>query len=238
MIQIVFYTEKADDLPILKSSVEAFCNDIVCSYHFFEYPMDVLDHINKAHPDNCAVFYQTEDLEYAFEMSKRINMINPGYKFNLLSSNFGNDVERLFKSGITYYIKTPFKTDSILSCTECIKACFNEQHSRTIILKNKKGEDAVSLSDIKYIMSDKRKITVYSEKYERSYYYKLDEIEPMLGSGFLRCHQSFIVNMKLIKEFVEDGLYIYDNEFIPVSRKKYFASKKLYLSYITGNKIE
>ena len=107
-----------------------------------------------------------------------------------------------------------------------------------IILKTKKGNDVLKLGDIKYVMSDKRKIVIYLNNNEMSYYYKLDEVEDMLGKSFLRCHQSYIVNMMKIKQFVEDGLLLDDDEFIPVSRKRYFAAKREYLSYVTGNKLE
>ena len=239
MVHIIFYTADPDRLPLLKEDVYSKCNKDEYSLLFFDYPMDVLDYVYQTNPKDCIVFFETNELVHTLEISRRIYAINPRYRFALLCPEYGDDVEELFKMGVSYYIRTPYLEASINSCVENFTMFFNDQSGKNLQLKSKRGTDSIKVEKIRYIMSDKRKLVIcLDDDNELTYYCKLDEVEEELGESFLRCHQSYLVNMKKIKQFVEDGLTLENDEFVPVSRKKYYAAKREYLSYITGNKLE
>lgn len=236
MIYILFYADDPSLIPRLKRLVEEKCDDANNAYLCFDYTMDILDYLNKAHPQNCAVFCLSDKLREALEFSSRLSYINPRYRFNLICESPG-DVEELFINGVSYYIKAPYSDESVIRCVNAMLRQYNDQMG-VLTLKSGRGNETMRLADIDYVMSDKREVVVNMSGKESSFYYKLDEIEQMLGDSFLRCHQSYIVNMKKIKQFIEDGLLLLDDCFIPVSRKRYYAAKRLYLSYITGNKMD
>ncbi len=225
MVYMVFYLESPESTESIKHIVEKESSDMFCSFMFFEYKMDLLDYINISRPQNCAVFFETNSIDDSLIISEKINEINPRYRFNLICGE-EPDTEELFYRGVSYFIKKPFAERSIRRCVGYVRKFFNDQGGKILNLKSKKGMDVVVLSEIDYVMSDKRKVIFSTENGEKSFYYKLDEIENMLGESFLRCHQSYVVNMKKIKKFVEDGLLLNNGDFIPVSRKKYFSSKK------------
>lgn len=236
MIYMAFYSEQTEKISALRDAVAKFCDNINCSHIMFEYQMDLLDYLNTSRPSSCVIYFETNSLADGLEIASKVQEINPSYRFNLLCNNTG-DTEELFYNGISYFIKTPYEEESIIRSVENVRIHMNEQRGKVITLRAKKGTDAIKLSDISYIMSDKRKVIITLEDREASYYYKLDELEEMLSKGFLRCHQSYIVNMNKIKQFVEEGLILINETFIPVSRKKYYAAKREYLSYVTGGRI-
>ena len=236
MIHVIYYSYRHEYFPSVKRMVDECCEGMNCIYMSFQYSTDILDYLNNTQPKRAAVFYLTDDIADGLKIAHMVNGINSKYRFNLVCRDSG-EAENLFYNGVTYFIKEPFSFDSIERCAEFFKKYYDTQSGNVLLLKNKTGTEAIEYSNINYIMSDKRKITVHSTRGEHSFYCKLDEIENMLGSGFLRCHQSFIVNMQKIKTFVDDGLLLYDESFIPVSRSKYYPAKKAYLSYITGEKI-
>lgn len=235
MIYIIFCNTEKNDILLLKNRVAKYCDDSEISYLIFEYPMDILDYLNSARPEKCAVFLETDNLDNGLEIADKIYQINPRYRYNLLCSDTG-EVETLFYKGVTYYIRKPYEEESVERCTKHIVKFFNDQSGKTIVLKTKKESEAIVLSNIRYVMSDKRKVIFTLENREAEFYYKLDEVEKMLGESFLRCHQSYIINMKKIKMFVEDGVLLSDDTYIPVSRNKYYQSKRAYLSYLTGGR--
>lgn len=238
MIHIIFYSPKFSGIPAIRETVDECSKNINCTYLFFEYPMDVLDYVYQTTLRKCVIFYDTANLDEALEISERIYDVNPRHRFALICPKYGDDIEQLFKKGVSYYIESVLDKESLKRCVEHFSKFYDDQNGKKLVLKTKKGEESISLADIRYVMSDKRKIIVYLEKTEASYYNKLDDIEEALGKSFLRCHQSYIVNMNKIKLFVEDGLLLDNEDFIPVSRKRYFAAKKDYLSYITDNRLE
>lgn len=93
------------------------------------------------------------------------------------------------------------------------------EESLTINTKSK--ELYIPIHKIIYLKSEKRRVIAYTLIGEYSFYAKLDDIEEMVkGRGFVRCHQSYLVNRNMIDsvgrtEIIAQGISI------PMSRKYY-----------------
>ena len=60
----------------------------------------------------------------------------------------------------------------------------------------------IELKDVIYFESNKRLVNIiYKSKVKDTIYMKLNELEKMLPNYFVRCHQSYIVNLKRIDKF-------------------------------------
>lgn len=236
MIQILLYAKDPNDLAELKNLVDDKFNNVNSSSETYEYPMDILDFLKNSEPEHCAVFFDTDSLSLGLEIARKVHEINPRYRFNLFCHE-SCDAEQMYHMGVTYFVLKPYQYVNIDHCLASVLDFFDDVYGRLLSLKKKNGTDILQISEIKYIMSDKRKAVFFCENGQTEYYYKLDELEPMLDETFLRCHQSYIVNMKRIKLFVEEGLLLWDETFIPISRKKYVAAKRAYMSYLSGGKL-
>jgi len=83
------------------------------------------------------------------------------------------------------------------------------------------------------VMSDKRKIVIYQPNGKTdSIYCRLDEFEGQLDDRFIRCHQSYLINVEYIRGIDVDGFIMIDDIFVPISRKKYWESKRKYIKYV------
>ena len=112
------------------------------------------------------------------------------------------------------------------------RAWFSEME-KYFILESKKNTLRIAYSDILYVMSDKRKAIIYQPNGRTdSLYCKLDEMEQQLDDRFKRCHQSYLINVQYIRGIDVDGFLMIDDIFIPISQKKYWASKRRYIQYI------
>ncbi len=83
--------------------------------------------------------------------------------------------------------------------------------------------EIVSVEDIMYCRSDKGYTTFYlKDKKEILVSKGLIEYEHILGpAGFIRCHQSYLVNFQYVKKYYREGyLQMQNNEQIPVSSRK------------------
>lgn len=82
-------------------------------------------------------------------------------------------------------------------------------------------QQMIVLSLVKYFVSDVRKIIVYfqDDRPSLEFYGKLNDMQSQLEEmGFLRCHQSYLVNMRKIERLAGDTLVIQDEE-LSISRK-------------------
>lgn len=71
---------------------------------------------------------------------------------------------------------------------------------------------------ILYLESDKRQLHLITETEEYRFYGSLDEAERELGENFLRCHRSYLVNMKQIQKYSREQIGLKSGDTIPVSR--------------------
>ncbi len=92
---------------------------------------------------------------------------------------------------------------------------------------NMKGkEQQIPLIKVIYFESEKRKVIAHLLTETIEFYAKMDEIEELItDSGFMRCHQSYMVNRNMIDsigrtEIVVQGIHI------PMSRKYYERMEK------------
>ena len=94
---------------------------------------------------------------------------------------------------------------------------------KRLALKRVEDMEIVSVEDIMYCKSDKGYTTFYlTGKREILVSKGLIEYESILGpAGFLRCHQSWLVNFQFVKKYYREGyLQMENNEQIPVSSRK------------------
>lgn len=89
---------------------------------------------------------------------------------------------------------------------------------------------------ILFLESSGKMLTLHQEN-RKNYYFraKLDEIAASLPDSFLRCHQSFLVNLHVVRQLDEKNhVFILQNDDeIPVSRRLYPKAKRMYRLFMS-----
>ena len=89
----------------------------------------------------------------------------------------------------------------------------------------------IRTDDIIYIESTGRKLTYICRDSEVETYGRLSEAEQAIGNGFVRCHKSFLVNIRHICELRDNNLLLDNGSEVAVSRNYYMDTKKRIISY-------
>lgn len=145
------------------------------------------------------------------EIAQKIQQENPKIKIIYMTA-YSQYSEAIFKTKPTYLLLKPIKKEQIKKSLE--RALQEEKQSKNIKTFNIKGKIFnIEVEKIKYIESNKRVVIIYEEDLKRRIYGKLDEIEEMLSSNFVRCHQSYIVNLEYVRE-------LNTHEFVLHTRRK------------------
>lgn len=138
------------------------------------------------------------DLLNGIEIAQKIQQENPKIKIIYMTA-YSQYSEAIFKTKPTYLLLKPIKKEQIKKSLE--RALKEEKQSKNIKTFNIKGKIFnIEVEKIKYIESNKRVVIIYEEDLKGRIYGKLDEIEEMLPSNFVRCHQSYIVNLEHARE--------------------------------------
>lgn len=145
------------------------------------------------------------------EIAQKIQQENPKIKIIYMTA-YSQYSEAIFKTKPTYLLLKPIKKEQIKKSLE--RALQEEKQNKNIKTFNIKGKIFnIEVEKIKYIESNKRVVIIYEEDLKRRIYGKLDEIEEMLSSNFVRCHQSYIVNLEHVRE-------LNTHEFVLHTRRK------------------
>ena len=89
----------------------------------------------------------------------------------------------------------------------------------------------IRIDDILYIESAGRKLIYRCSDRDIEIYGRLSEVEQTVGSGFVHCHKSFLVNIRHICELRDNNLLLDNGTEIAVSRNCYMDTKKRIISY-------
>ena len=145
------------------------------------------------------------------QIAQKIQQENPKIKIIYMTA-YSQYSEAIFKTKPTYLLLKPIKKEQIKKSLE--RALQEEKQNKNIKTFNIKGKIFnIEVEKIKYIESNKRVVIIYEEDLKRRIYGKLDEIEEMLSSNFVRCHQSYIVNLEHVRE-------LNTHEFVLHTRRK------------------
>lgn len=96
-----------------------------------------------------------------------------------------------------------------------------KQDLETFVFSANKALFSIYLRDIMYFSSEKRCINAVCRDTTYSFYGKLKEVEKEVENKscrFLRIHQSYLVNMRYIKEYHYNDLIMYNGEELLISK--------------------
>lgn len=211
-----------DDLEIIKTFTEAdkaieYINSNVLDCLFLDIEMPTMDGfqlLKKIERKDFAVVITTAYNEYAIKALK-----NQAIDY-LLKPIDSDDLEETLSRIKNYYSKTSStsKFDKILSS-------FNEKFNRRKITISTDGKLVfLEESEILFVESDGNYCSIHTTNNKKIVITKkLKEVNTLLPDDhFFRIHNSFIINLNKIKEFLKsDGYVILENNHrVPVSRQK------------------
>lgn len=236
MLEILICSLEKNKKDTLKASIAKVVENIgrSVSFDLFSYPVDMLDHMyhSSRMPDIVIVdsFFSNEN---GLEVSKMVREKFPNVKI-VMTGSIDDMTEDLFSVPIDGLILDFENEDSVKRCISFVLKRIETSSRRHISLKSKNKFVSFRIEDIVMCMSDKRKVII-REFSDHEFYLKLDELQEVMGEEFVRCHQSYLVNMRKIKTFDTEGIILIDNSFVPISQKKYYSIKKIYQNYIKEN---
>lgn len=126
------------------------------------------------------------------------------------------------------------KDDLEHTIKECMDSLILELHKKDCYVEFSfvEGQIRLQTDDIIYIETAKHKNVFYAKKQVYTIYKKMDELEEELaGFGFVRVHQSFLVNMSYIEKISSYVLRLITGKEISVPKSRYQEVKRAFALY-------
>lgn len=165
------------------------------------------------------------------EIAKKLNLYFPQIKIIFLTGHIDFS-QNIFEAHPTYFLVKPITYEKLAKSLDAAVKAMEDDKYDSIAFSVKGAVISIKLKQIKFIESYKRVIYLHENDGVREIYNKLDEIEKKLPGNFIRCHQSYIVNMDRVKHLNQNHFLLYSEEKIPVSQLKYRETKSKFIEYL------
>lgn len=123
------------------------------------------------------------------------------------------------------------KDDLERTISECVEDILQEIRSEECVVEFGfvEGNVCLRVDDIIYIETSRHKNVFYTQERTYSIYKKMDELEEELkGMGFVRIHQSFLINMKYVEKVSSYVMVLTTGKEISVPKSRYPEVKRQY----------
>lgn len=142
-----------------------------------------------------------------------------------------------YKVDAFFYLLKPFDENELESLLNKTLESIEAEQSKGIIVKDKTGLRRIDFKNILYIESIKHTLNFHLFGGDVVICYaKMDAYKDNLAleNRFIRCHQSYIVNMDKITCITNQFFTLTDKTLIPISRAIYANVKSTYIDFFFG----
>jgi len=94
----------------------------------------------------------------------------------------------------------------------------------------------VSAADIMYIESFAHYLEIVLISSAITVKMPIYKLEQQLGTGFVRCHRSYLVGMRHISKITKTDIILDSGKAIPLSRRLYSAANEAFIKFISGKR--
>lgn len=200
------------------------------------------------------LFFNAESFEFLWSMDKKFNILlldieMPGKNGIQLAKKIrkeDNLLNIIFITGISDYISEGYDVEAINYLIKPIKEdklyeCLNRAiekipiEEKTILIDVEGETIRLIEMDILYIESFSHSVEIYTLKDTYRVRKNISTMENELNqNNFIRCHRSYIVNLKHIKRIGKTDIILDNDDLIPVSRRQYSNTNIEFIKYHGG----
>lgn len=233
MIHIAICEDNEKDSIKLERCIEFYFTNYPAQYHISKYKSENVFLYNMENKKYDIVFFDVHIGEAdGIKLSEKLRNHDESVVI-IFMSHCKDSVFRCFDSSPLTYMLKPISYEDVFHVMEKalkkIKDCYRPMFSFTY----ENVVYSIPLDEIICFESNLRVIYIKTFHEQYRFYGKLSEIEKQLKKhSFVRCHQSYLVNMQHILKIDSNSILTSTNETYQISRGKSQAVKEKMLEYV------
>ena len=153
-------------------------------------------------------------------LAKKVLQYQPNSQIIFMSGYDGYFPE-VYEVDHVYFLRKPVDEEHLRKALSKAGKRLQDLEAGTLVIANRNGTYHIPFREILFFENEKRQIHVHTIKGTLSYYGKFDDLMSKLDKRFMRCHNSYIVNIARARVLRNKKFYFDTDQIVPVSRSYY-----------------
>ncbi|MCM1538161.1 MAG: LytTR family DNA-binding domain-containing protein [bacterium] len=150
-------------------------------------------------------------------------------------------VYRAFDVGAFHYLLKPVDPVRFYEVLErAVRECRRNKagapargaEEESLTIRSKARTEKVYLSEIVYLEVFNRKVTLHKMQEQMEFYGRLKEFEERLDADFVRCHRSYVVNLRYVRRYNGTEVVLENGDSVLMAKTKYAGFVRRYMDYM------
>lgn len=134
-------------------------------------------------------------------------------------SGFDEAHTRVYQTPHASFVRKPLRQEDVDLALAQALARREAASPAPLMLRHDHVVDVVRPQDVLYVESDRRHVIIHTRTETHRVYGKLSELLASLPASFVRCHQSYAINLDFVDRLSAEFVTLTSGECIPVSRR-------------------
>ena len=190
--------------------------------------MDICHEFNPALP-------KTKDRQEGIDCAYELNQRYPELQIIYMTEDVKKYSQHIFLKPVNLlgYLTKPVDLIILKKLLEIAKEKQKQNDEKRVTIMCRNHKQIFYLDEILYLESRAHRTMIHTYEGEEVCRDKISDLEQRMGDTFVRCHQSFLVNMKYIRRIENESFKLENGEEISISKRRYVETKNRYFAYLT-----
>ena len=190
--------------------------------------MDICHEFNPALP-------KTKDRQEGIDCAYELNQRYPELQIIYMTEDVKKYSQHIFLKPVNLlgYLTKPVDLVILKKLLEIAKEKQKQNDEKRVTIMCRNHRQIFYLDEILYLESRAHRTMIHTYEGEEVCRDKISDLEQRMGDTFVRCHQSFLVNMKYIRRIENESFKLENGEEISISKRRYVETKNRYFAYLT-----
>ena len=190
--------------------------------------VDICHEFNPALP-------KTKDRQEGIDCAYELNQRYPELQIIYMTEDVKKYSQHIFLKPVNLlgYLTKPVDLVILKKLLEIAKEKQKQNDEKRVTIMCRNHKQIFYLDEILYLESRAHRTMIHTYEGEEVCRDKISDLEQRMGDTFVRCHQSFLVNMKYIRRIENESFKLENGEEISISKRRYVETKNRYFAYLT-----
>lgn len=179
-------------------------------------------------PIDIAFVHTEFDEKHGADIAESIIKYQPAAQI-IYITNETEHIKELYNVDFAYRLQEPLTVSELKKAVDRVENRTRRSEKEFLLIKNRDGMRKIKLSETIYFEKDKRRTRAVTDTGIYVFYCSFDSLMMELGREFVRCHNSYIVNMNRVDGIKAQSLQLSGNVDIPISRQHRTEIRELYM---------